>query len=68
MLYFQSQFQDSVLDTDMFLYLSPDWLSHVYQTVLTKDMFTQTGSQLDDHLPLVTVLKGIPFYKVITIL
>jgi len=57
-LLFQSEFQDSVLDTDMFLYLSTDWLSHVYQTVLSKDMLAQTYCVLDDNMSLFTVLKG----------
>jgi len=54
----QREFQDSVLDTEMFLYLSPDWLSHVYQTVLTANIFDQSGITLEDNTALVKALQG----------
>jgi len=54
----QREFQDSVLDTEMFLYLSPDWLSHVYQTALTTNIFDQSGITLEDNTALVKALQG----------
>ncbi|XP_060566726.1 brefeldin A-inhibited guanine nucleotide-exchange protein 3-like [Ruditapes philippinarum] len=56
----EREFIDSVLDTDMFLYLSPDWLSTVYKNVLDTDILEEAGwNHDDDDSPLITTLKDI---------
>ncbi|XP_052810306.1 brefeldin A-inhibited guanine nucleotide-exchange protein 3-like isoform X2 [Mya arenaria] len=56
----ESEFQDSVLDTDMFLYLSPDWLSHVYQTVVSQDILAHATDMLLEDSALVWTLREMP--------
>ncbi|KAH3736125.1 hypothetical protein DPMN_042687 [Dreissena polymorpha] len=55
----EGAFQDSVLDTDMFLYLSPDWLSYVYQAILAEDILEPFTGILEDDSPLVWALTDI---------
>ncbi|XP_053390612.1 brefeldin A-inhibited guanine nucleotide-exchange protein 3-like, partial [Mercenaria mercenaria] len=55
----ERQFIDSVLDTDMFLYLSPDWLSTVYKCVLDRDLLGEAGWNHEEDTALITALKDI---------
>lgn len=55
----EKQFIDSILDTDMFLYLSPDWLSSVYKHILGRNVLAEAGWTGHDDVALITALKDL---------
>ena len=58
LLSFQVQFVDSVLGSGLLLYLSPTWLSELYQQTVTSPLMDVTHVTMAD-CPLLQMLEGL---------
>ena len=57
-LCFQKGFMDEILSSGLLLFLSPAWLSEVYQQITSASILESAGFDPTKYSPLVNMLKG----------